>query len=155
MARFFVLASYDKKLGAVTYPFSDHIDLMERPVSATLGFRQVMRKCISAAFFDSNCGIEVTWLKRTILIRDIFYFESEDTALSETEGGIFIGLLDVSSGFDEFGKWCCDQVNDSDECRGFSIASGSCAGGFEDAVQAFETSVGVGRSPALKIAFGM
>lgn len=73
----------------------------------------------------------------------------------EMTWGKLFGLLDVSSGFDEFGKRCCDQVNDSDEGRGFSIASGSCAGGFEDPVQAFETRVGVGRSPALKNAFGM
>ena len=66
-----------------------------------------------------------------------------------------MGLLDILRGFDDFGKWYSDQVYYGDEGLGFSIASGSCAGGYEDPIQAFETSVGVGRMPAPENALGM
>ena len=64
-------------------------------------------------------------------------------------------LLDVSSGFDDIGKWCADQVNDGDEGRGLSIAPCSSASGFEDAVHSFEAGVGVGRLPSPENAIGM
>jgi len=55
-----------------------------------------------------------------------------------------IRLLDVSNGFEEISEWGAEQVDDGDVGCGVSVSSGTSPCGLEDAVQAFEASVGVG-----------
>ena len=54
------------------------------------------------------------------------------------------GLLDVSSGFEDIREWRREQVDDGDVGRGVSVPAGTGSCGLEDAIQAFETGVGVG-----------
>ncbi len=88
MIRHIVLASFNRKTGRIGHKF-EKIDLMAEPVSVTLGFRQIYRKCISAAARDTGT-YTICWLGQDFTVEQTHYFEAIDTALSETDGDTFL-----------------------------------------------------------------
>jgi hypothetical protein len=97
MARYIVLASFDRKPGTVTYGFDTHHDPATDPPRVTLGFRQVFWKCFSDVWTDALEAVPVKWLGRTFRVHHVAYFESIGTALSETEGEMFAIAFVVST----------------------------------------------------------
>src|SRR5271166_6546909 len=66
-----------------------------------------------------------------------------------TEAAI-AGFFDASSGFEQAPQWRCDEVDDGGERRDVAVAAGTCPGGLEETIEAFEAGVAVGRRPALQ-----
>jgi len=94
MDRFLVLASFDEKIGEITYEFSNDLDLMSQPSDVTLGFRQVFRKCFSAVRYREYKGSSIDWMGRKFALEALFYFESTASPFSETDADILIlGVL--------------------------------------------------------------
>lgn len=60
-----------------------------------------------------------------------------------SEGFSHFGLFDVSSGIADIAERCGDEVDHGDEGFRVSVAAGSCPGGLEKAVEAFQAGVGV------------
>ena len=52
-----------------------------------------------------------------------------------------IGLLDVSSGIDEFSEWCGDQIDHGYEGVDIAVAPGPSSGGLEDTVEGLEAGI--------------
>ncbi|MES2443739.1 MAG: hypothetical protein V4574_12985 [Pseudomonadota bacterium] len=90
MARILVLASFDRKDDPIVHQFQHRCDLMHEPATVTLGFRQVYRKCFSAAYYDRIEPLAFQWLNQSCRLHEIYYFESIGTSLSETEGDTFL-----------------------------------------------------------------
>src|SRR3546814_16458049 len=57
---------------------------------------------------------------------------------------IYIGLLDVSRGFEDVAERCSDQIDHGDEGMGVSVASCPGASGLEDTVERLHAGVAVG-----------
>jgi hypothetical protein len=90
MDRYLVLASFNKRVGEITYEFSDELDLLNQPSGVTLGFRQVFRKCFKSIRYREYKGSSIDWMGRKFALEALFYFESTDTPFSETDADIFI-----------------------------------------------------------------
>lgn len=90
MDRYLVLASFNKRIGEISYEFGAELDLLHEPSGVTLGFRQVFRKCFKSVRYREYKGSSVNWMDRKFALEALFYFESADTPFSETDADIFI-----------------------------------------------------------------
>src|SRR5512147_3285434 len=59
-------------------------------------------------------------------------------------------FFDVSSGLEEVSQGGGDEVDHGREGCSVAVAASACSGGLEQAVEAFEAGVAVGRGPALQ-----
>ena len=57
--------------------------------------------------------------------------------------------------FDQFFQWCGDEIDHGDEGKGVAVAMRSCPGGLEDAIEAFQPCIGIGRGPSPQDERGM
>lgn len=52
--------------------------------------------------------------------------------------------------FDQFFQWPCDKIDHGNEGATITVREGSCSGGLEDAIEAPQPCIGIGRSPSPK-----
>lgn len=90
MDRYLVLASFNKRIGEISYEFGAELDLLQQPSGVTLGFRQVFRKCFKSVRYREYRGSSINWMGRRFALEALFYFESTGTPFSETDADIFI-----------------------------------------------------------------
>ncbi|MFL6845923.1 MAG: hypothetical protein ACJ8ER_13710 [Allosphingosinicella sp.] len=89
MDRYLVLASFNERVGDISYEFSTELDLLHEPGGVTLGFRQVFRKCFKSVRYREFKGASLNWMQRKWALEALFYFESTDTPFSETDADIY------------------------------------------------------------------